>query len=88
MTEILVVIETLLNSNSIKCRLIESANKITVSTMDKRKCPLKGEIIVMETVQDNPLLVYFKKSKGDPLEFKRMYKVIYEECKTHLDVYN
>lgn len=49
------------------------------STVDKRKCHLHGEISVqaVSSVQ----LVMFRRSKGDPLEFKRLYKAILEYVK-------
>jgi serine/threonine-protein kinase Chk1 len=44
------------------------------STVDKRKCQLHGEITIqpVSTFQ----LVSFRRSKGDPLEFKRLFKAI------------
>ena len=47
---------------------------IKVQTMDSRRCPLSGEIIV-ERVAEDISSVEFTKSKGDPLEWRRFFKV-------------
>ncbi|KAJ3218084.1 Chk1 protein kinase [Dinochytrium kinnereticum] len=53
--------------------------QIVFSTVDKRKCPLNGEIRIQPATDDVSLVV-FRKSKGDPIEFKRFYKAILETC--------
>ena len=47
---------------------------MTFTTVDKRKCQLHGEV----TIQPVSLaqLISFRRSKGDPLEFKRLFKAI------------
>ena len=66
---------------------------ITVSTVDRRKCPLTGEIRIQpisssananDHATNNAntstlVLVHFRKSKGDPLEFKRLFQAIRAE---------
>ena len=48
--------------------------KMAFTTVDKRKCQLHGEINIQSTSQMQ--LVSFKRSKGDPLEFKRLFKAV------------
>ena len=54
-------------------------------TVDKRKCPLNGEITLKHVhitpflpsrPQEDRVLVNFQKKKGDPLEFKRFYQAV------------
>ncbi|KAI9095107.1 kinase-like domain-containing protein [Phlyctochytrium arcticum] len=56
------------------------SRKILFTTVDKRKCPLHGEINSQPAGSDLHLVV-FRKSKGDPLEFKRFYKAIFAAVK-------
>ncbi|KAJ1332469.1 hypothetical protein BSLG_008771 [Batrachochytrium salamandrivorans] len=51
--------------------------KIVFSTVDRRKCQLHGEISIQRAT-DEYHIVLFRKSKGDPLEFKRFYKAIHD----------
>ncbi|RKO91508.1 kinase-like domain-containing protein [Blyttiomyces helicus] len=53
--------------------------KIGFTTVDKRKCPLHGEVLV-QPVSEGMYIVRFSKSKGDPIEFKRLYKALMEKC--------
>ena len=59
------------------------------STVDKRKCPLRGDVMAtsagLAPAQDAsqagelPLwVVVFYRRKGDPLEFKRLYQAVVE----------
>lgn len=50
-------------------------NQIHFTTVDKRKNPLLGEILVV-AVAGSASFVIFTKGKGDPLEFKRLFKLI------------
>jgi serine/threonine-protein kinase Chk1 len=60
---------------------------MTFTTVDKRKCPLNGDVLLQEISLDYYLVV-FKRTKvilfaintrqGDPLEFKRLYKAVVE----------
>jgi serine/threonine-protein kinase Chk1 len=60
---------------------------VTFTTVDRRKCPLNGDIVIQEISPDYNLVV-LKRTKvivsithhcqGDPLEFKRLYKAIIE----------
>lgn len=47
---------------------------IPVKTLDKRKCHLRGEILV-ERMAPDVLQVTFSKTIGDPLEWRRFFKV-------------
>ncbi|KAG0022802.1 Chk1 protein kinase [Podila clonocystis] len=52
-----------------------SLQKITISTTDQRRCFLTGEVKVVPYGGDTSL-VMFDKSRGDPLEWKRMFKAL------------
>ncbi|KAJ3333579.1 Chk1 protein kinase [Gonapodya sp. JEL0774] len=52
--------------------------KIVFATTDKRKCPLKGEIRIQNMPKFGQRLVQFKKTKGDPIEFKRFFKALHD----------
>ncbi|KAF9204768.1 Chk1 protein kinase [Haplosporangium sp. Z 27] len=49
--------------------------KITITTTDQRRCFLTGEVKVVPYGTDCHL-VMFDKSRGDPLEWKRMFKAL------------
>lgn len=49
---------------------------ISVKTLDSRKCQLRGEILV-ERMAPDVLQVSFSKSVGNPLEWRRFFKVGY-----------
>lgn len=51
-----------------------SESWISVKTLDSRKCQLRGEILV-ERMAPDVLQVSFSKSVGDPLEWRRFFKV-------------
>ncbi|KAI8816884.1 kinase-like domain-containing protein [Fimicolochytrium jonesii] len=51
------------------------SKRITFTTVDRRKCPMHGEIHV-QPVSGGMHLIAFKKSKGDPIEFKRFYRAV------------
>ncbi|KAJ3074236.1 Chk1 protein kinase [Podochytrium sp. JEL0797] len=51
-------------------KTIHNQLKIIFNTVDRRKCPLNGQM-VLQRVSDNMYHVGFRKSKGDPIEFKR-----------------
>ncbi|KAI8835691.1 kinase-like domain-containing protein [Chytriomyces cf. hyalinus JEL632] len=53
--------------------------KISFTTVDKRKCPLHGDVRI-QRASDQLYHVGFHKKKGDPIEFKRFYKAIAEHC--------
>ncbi|KAL7749540.1 Chk1 protein kinase [Sorochytrium milnesiophthora] len=58
------------------------------STVDRRKCPLRGDVIATHAgtapaaqgdTEELPLwVVVFHRRKGDPLEFKRLYQAVVE----------
>ena len=49
--------------------------RVPIHHIDKRKCPLQGEIRVMQYSRQGVWVVKFVKSRGDPLEFRRFFKV-------------
>lgn len=49
--------------------------RVPIHGIDKRKCPLQGEIRIMKYNSQGVWVVKFVKSKGDPLEFRRFFKV-------------
>ncbi|EEP80548.1 conserved hypothetical protein [Uncinocarpus reesii 1704] len=57
----------------------ESSILIRVRTMDDRKCPLSGNII-LEMIAEGIAEVEFVKVKGDPLEWRRFFKKITVLC--------
>lgn len=48
---------------------------ISVRTEDRRRCPLRGDIIVERLAQDM-LQVTFSKNVGDPLQWRRFFKEV------------
>jgi serine/threonine-protein kinase Chk1 len=53
-------------------------NQISFNTIDKRKNPLNGDILIIP-VKDDSAMVIFSKSRGDALEFGRLFRMIYEK---------
>ncbi|KAI8622428.1 kinase-like domain-containing protein [Chytriomyces sp. MP71] len=53
--------------------------RLSFSTVDKRKCPLHGDVRI-QRASDHLFHVGFRKSRGDPIEFKRFYRAIAEQC--------
>jgi serine/threonine-protein kinase Chk1 len=53
--------------------------QITFTTVDRRKCPLQGDIRI-QSFSDDLYMISFRKSKGDPIEFKRFYKAVVGSC--------
>jgi len=51
--------------------------RIPIHHTDKRKCPLQGEIRIMR-YKAGVWVVKFIKSRGDPLEWRRFFKVLVE----------
>lgn len=51
-------------------------NRIHFGTVDKRKTPLSGDIFVI-SVSTITSMVIVSKSRGDPLEFKRFFRLIH-----------
>jgi serine/threonine-protein kinase CHEK1 len=49
--------------------------RLPIHHIDRRKCPLQGEIRIMRYNSQGVLVVKFIKSRGDPLEFRRFFKV-------------
>jgi len=54
---------------------------IWVKTMDSRKQELKGDVIVEPVSDDGLLEVRFSKAKGDPLEWRRLFKRVTVLCR-------
>lgn len=55
---------------------INETGIVTISTVDRRKMPLVFKAIIVE--MDNQILLDFRLSKGDGLEFKRRFVIIKE----------
>jgi hypothetical protein len=54
----------------------ESGNiRVPIHHVDKRRCPLQGEIRIMRYNNNGVWVVKFVKGRGDPLEFRRFFKV-------------
>jgi len=49
--------------------------RLPIHHLDKRKCPLQGEIRILRYNNQGVWVVKFIKSRGDPLEFRRFFKV-------------
>ncbi|KAG0048091.1 Chk1 protein kinase [Gryganskiella cystojenkinii] len=62
-------------SNLVAHTVHNSLQKIAISTTDQRRCFLTGEVKVVP-YGANSHLVMFTKSRGDPLEWKRMFKAL------------
>jgi serine/threonine-protein kinase CHEK1 len=59
----------------------ESGNiRVPIHHVDKRRCPLQGEIRIMRYNNHGVWVVKFVKGRGDPLEFRRFFKV---RCTTY-----
>lgn len=68
---------------------LEDGNKeswIAVKTLDSRKCQLRGEILV-ERMAPDVLQVSFSKSVGNPLEWRRFFKVCYNIFVASIDFF-
>ena len=63
--------------------------RVRLATMDKRKCPLRGEVrvenlVALDSASDSAstsedaakCLVVMKRSKGDPLEWRRLFREV------------
>ncbi|KAG0300701.1 Chk1 protein kinase [Dissophora globulifera] len=62
-------------SNLVVHTVHANLQKISISTTDQRRCFLTGEVRVVPYGADRQL-VMFDKSRGDPLEWKRMFKAL------------
>ena len=49
--------------------------RLPIHHTDRRRCPLQGEIRIMRYSRQGVWVVKFIKSRGDPLEFRRFFKV-------------
>jgi serine/threonine-protein kinase Chk1 len=74
---IFLVITSLLDDMLVQYKIHSSLLKISFSTVDRRKCPLHGDILI-QSLKSSIFLVSFHKNKGDSLEFKRFFKTILE----------
>ncbi|KAI8604626.1 kinase-like domain-containing protein [Dissophora ornata] len=62
-------------SNLVAHTVQANLQKIAISTTDQRRCFLTGEVKVVPYGSDSQL-VMFDKSRGDPLEWKRMFTAL------------
>jgi len=49
--------------------------RVPIHHVDKRRCPLQGEIRILRYNNEGVSVVKFVKGRGDPLEFRRFFKV-------------
>ena len=56
---------------------------IKIRATDSRNCPLSGTIVLnrLPAVEGNVVEVSFVKAKGDPLEWRRLFKKVVISCK-------
>ncbi|KAF8953510.1 Chk1 protein kinase [Haplosporangium bisporale] len=73
--EIIEALDDAMVHNLVAHTVQPSLQKITISTTDQRRCFLTGEVKVVPYGVDTSL-VMFDKSRGDPLEWKRMFKAL------------
>jgi serine/threonine-protein kinase Chk1 len=53
-----------------------SSLSLAFYTVDDKKCPLNGVVQLMEVPGQDTTFINFKKTKGDPLEFKRFFQAV------------
>lgn len=75
-------VATLTSSPSTHASL-EETTWIKVRTADTRNCPLSGDIMIekMASLDENLLEINFIKAKGDPVEWRRLFKKVVVLCK-------
>ncbi|KAI9327767.1 kinase-like domain-containing protein [Obelidium mucronatum] len=73
-------LETILTQFIVQYKTSHTAPlRIQFNTVDKRKCPLHGSI-VLQRCSERMVHVGFRKSKGDSIEFKRFYRAVVDAC--------
>ncbi|KAG0268246.1 Chk1 protein kinase [Actinomortierella ambigua] len=72
---ILDALESAMMDNLIPHTMHLQLQKVAISTTDQRKCFLTGEVKLASYGEDLQL-VMFVKSRGDPLEWKRLFKAL------------
>jgi serine/threonine-protein kinase Chk1 len=60
-------------------KLYPSGLHYQFQTVDKRMCPINGEVN-LQVVGDGNVLVVFGRGKGDPIEFTRFYRAVSGQC--------
>ncbi|KAF9430007.1 Chk1 protein kinase [Podila epigama] len=73
--EIIEALDDAMVHNLVAHTVHSNVQKISISTTDQRRCFLTGEVKVVPYSTDT-YLVMFDKSRGDPLEWKRMFKAL------------
>ena len=61
----------------------DAAAWIKVRTLDDRKCPLKGDVVIekIRTADNTEIVqVVFIKTKGDPVQWRRFFKRVVIHC--------
>ncbi|KAI8805611.1 kinase-like domain-containing protein [Cladochytrium replicatum] len=76
----------LMQEFAVQFKVHPSGTRISFSTVDKRRCPMNGEVRIQKLGEASNLAT-FKKSKGDPLEFKRFFKGLYGRMVAYISVY-
>ncbi|KAJ3218889.1 Chk1 protein kinase [Clydaea vesicula] len=74
--EILKVISEVLVELVVPYKASVNAQRLQFQTVDKRMCPIHGEINVQIIASLEANVVVFKRNKGDPIEFTRFYRII------------
>lgn len=60
-------------------KVYPSGTKIQFQTVDKRMCPMNGEINI-QTLAGGDCMVVFRRTRGDPIEFTRFYRAVQGSC--------
>ena len=76
--QILEFLDALLEKLVVPHKMFAKAQRIAIATVDQRKCPLSGDIRV-QALDKTHNVVMFIKQKGDPLEFKRFFRVMCQQ---------
>jgi serine/threonine-protein kinase Chk1 len=77
--QILAKIERILDQFLITRKQLPTPNCLSFSTVDRRKNPLTGDIMAIDVNADTTMVV-FTKGRGDCLEFKRLFNMVYHKA--------
>lgn len=61
-------------------------DRISFVTVDQRKAPLTGDIMTLD-VREGLSITIFSKSRGDGLEFKRLFRMVYNRIREIFPLY-
>ncbi|KAI9362541.1 kinase-like domain-containing protein [Zopfochytrium polystomum] len=74
-SQIIAALEHVLARLLVGYKLHPKLLKMSFSTVDGRRCPMNGSILIQPVCNDR-CMVRFWRSKGDPIEFKRFYRLV------------